>query len=317
MPAAENLEALEPSRGLRAGAGAAGKVAIALERESVLGYALLTPTLILLVTLIGFPFGLAVWLSLTNRTIGQPGEFVGLANFGQLLTSPVFHLVLRNAFLYSGLSVAGKLLLGMGGALVLNRSFRSRNVFRGMLLIPWIIPTALSGLVWLWMFDDTAGILNVLLKMAGLISRPIPWLSSPDLAIFSVILVSIWRGFPFYLVSFLAGLQTISREQYEAAAIDGAGRTAQFRYVTLPNMLPIVAIVILFSLIWTFSEFNIVYVLTRGGPINSTHLFATYAYQSAILGGNVGQGMAVSLFMLPILLAAIVVQIRYLRSRDV
>lgn len=291
-------------------------LARALEREGVLGYALLAPTLLLLAALIAFPFGLAVWLSLTDRTIGKPGDFVGLANFGDLLASPTFRLVLRNAFLYTGLSVVGKLIIGMGGALVLDRRFRSRNFFRGMLLIPWIVPTSLSGLVWLWMFDDTAGILNTLLKLAGLIQRPVPWLSSPDLAIFSVILVSVWRGFPFFLVSFLAGLQTIPREQYEAAEIDGAGRLARFVYVTIPHMLPIIAIVIMFALIWTFSEFNIVYVLTRGGPINSTHLFATYAYQSAILGGNVGQGMAISLFMLPILLLTIVLQIRYLRSRD-
>jgi multiple sugar transport system permease protein len=288
----------------------------AFEREAPLGYALLTPTLLLLVVLIGFPFCLAVWLSLTNRTIGKPGDFVGLANFGELLASPVFRQVIRNAFLYTAGAIVGKLVIGMAGALVLDRRFRSRNFFRGMLLIPWIVPTSLSGLVWLWMFDDNAGILNVLLKMSGLIGRPIPWLSSPDMALLSVILVSIWRGFPFFLVSFLAGLQTIPREQYEAAQIDGAGRVGQFVYVTLPHMLPIIAIVLLFSLIWTFSEFNIVYVLTRGGPINSTHLFATYAYQSAILGGNVGQGMAVSLFMLPILLLTIVLQIRYLRSRE-
>jgi len=287
-----------------------------LDNERVLGYVVIAPALLLLLVLVAYPFCIAVSLSVQDKVIGKPGIFVGLGNFVTLLSSQVFRQTLQNSFVFTIVSVTCKVVLGMALALLLNRSIRAKNFFRGAVLLPWIVPTALSTLAFLWIFDATYSIINWVLLRLGIIDQGILWLGKPYLAMLSVIFVNTWRGMPFFAISLLAGLVSIPQELYEAAKTDGAGPVAQFWYITLPMVKPVLMIVILFSTIFTFGDFNIVYVLTRGGPVNSTHLFATYAQQTGLMSARIGEGAAVSLFLFPILVVVIFLQLRFLRRQE-
>jgi multiple sugar transport system permease protein len=239
--------------------------------------------------------------------------FVGLDNFVYLLGSPTFLKTLRNTFVFTAASVVAKLALGMGAALVLDQTFRGRNLARGVFLLPWIVPTSLSALAWLWIYDDMFGVISRLAIDLGFRREPIPFLSDSILAMVAVVAVNVWRGVSFFTVSFLAGMQSIAKELYEAAESDGAGAARRFWHVTLPGLRPILAVATLFSVIWTFSDFTIVYIVTRGGPANSTHLLATLAYQTAIFGGKIGEGLAIASFMFPLLVLVIFLQLHFLR----
>ena len=289
-----------------------------LDTERGLGYALVAPAVIILVGLVGYPFVIAIYLALSDRVLAKAdsGAFVGLQNFVNLLQDQVFLQTVVNTFNYGIVSVFFKLVLGMLMALVLNEIGFMKNLFRGLLLLPWIVPTSLSALGWLWMFDAQYSIFNTLLLNSGLIQQKIIWLGSPFWAMLSVQIVNIWRGIPFFGISLLAGMQTIPQEYYEAAELDGANAWGRFRHITWPLLLPVTLVVTLFSIVQTFADFQVVYVLTRGGPTNSTHLFATLAHQTAILGGRLGEGAAVSLFMFPILALAVILQLRYLQSSE-
>jgi len=201
-------------------------------------------------------------------------------------------------------------------ALILNQEFRHRNLVRGALLLPWIVPTSLSVLTWLWMFDSLFSVVNYVLLGLGVISKKIPWLGNPFWAMASVIIVNTWRGLPFFAASLLAGLMTIPRELYEAAQSDGAKALACFWFITLPLLRPVIAVVVLFSTIWTFADFQIVYILTHGGPLNATQIFATMAYDVALAAGRIGEGSAISLFLFPALLAVIIGLLHYLRREE-
>ena len=291
--------------------GATGRL---LPRDAVVGYLWVTPGLVLLGSLVAYPFLLALYWSLTNKTAGIPGVFVGLDNYVYLLGSPIFLKTLANTFVFTIASVAAKLVLGMAAALVLDQAFRGRNLARGIFLLPWIVPTSLSALAWLWIYDDFYGLISRVAIDVGLRREPIPFLSDSILAMFAVVMVNVWRGVSFFAVSFLAGMQAIAKEQYEAAETDGAGAARRFWHVTLPGLRPILAVATLFSVVWTFSDFTIVYIITRGGPANSTHLLATLAYQTAIFGGKVGEGLAISSFMFPLLVLVIFLQLHFLRK---
>jgi multiple sugar transport system permease protein len=284
-----------------------------LGRDAVLGYLWVSPALVLLGTLIGYPFLLALYWSLTSRSAGTTGVFVGLDNFVYLLGGLIFQKTLGNTAVFTVCSVAIKLVIGMAAALVLDQAFRGRNLARGVFLLPWIVPTSLSALAWLWIYDDIFGVISRVAIDLGLRREPIPFLSDSVMAMVAVILVNVWRGVSFFAVSFLAGMQSIPGELYEAAEVDGAGPAHRFWHVTLPGLRPIMAVATLFSVIWTFSDFTIVYIITRGGPANSTHLLATLAYQTAIYGGKVGEGLAISSFMFPLLLVVIFLQLHFLR----
>ena len=292
------------------------RVGALFDNEQVLGYAVIAPALLLLVVLVAYPFIIAVGLSVQDKVVGKPGVFVGLGNFFTLMESQIFRQTLQNSFVFTVVSVTFKVVLGMLLALLLNRSIRAKKFFRGAILLPWVVPTALSTLAFLWIFDATYSIINWVLLRLGLIEQGILWLGKPYLAMFSIIVVNTWRGMPFFAISILAGLVSIPQELYEAAKTDGAGALAQFRYITLPMLKPVLMIVILFSTIFTFSDFNIVYVLTRGGPVNSTHLFATYAHQTGLVSARIGEGAAVSLFLFPILVLVIFLQLRFLRREE-
>ena len=284
-----------------------------LKPEALTGYFLISPAVFLMLVLLAYPFVLAVWISLTDRVLGEPGKFIWLGNFLKLLQDSLFLQTVWNSFVYTISTVFLKMLLGVILALLLNQDIPCRNLVRGLILMPWIVPTSLSVLTWLWMFDSLFSVVNYILLGAGLIAKKIPWLGDPFWAMVSVIIVNTWRGLPFFAVSFLAGLMTIPRELYEAAEVDGALRFRQFWHITLPLLQPVIAVVVLFSTIWTFADFQIVYILTHGGPINATQIFATMAYDVALVAGRIGEGSAISLFLFPALLVVIILMLKYLR----
>ncbi len=299
-----------------------------LEDEKVLGYVLLMPAFLLIIVFIAYPFVLGIWMSLTDKLVGTPGEFIGLGNYRQLFASDIFWTAFWNTLFFTTMATIFKAALGMWLAVLLNRKFKFARITRAGVLLPFIVPTVLSTLAWLWMFDATFSVFNwalrwlyqmeislfgvVLKENWGFFRGPL-WLGDGNWAMFSVILVNVWRGLPFFAISFLAGLQTIPPELYDAADIDGATGWKKFWHVTLPMVKPVAIVVVVFSIVITFADFQLVYILTRGGPNNETHLLATLAYQLGMGSGNLGQGAAVALFMLPILALVIVFQLWYLK----
>ena len=287
-----------------------------LEDERWLALALLVPTAVLLGLFIAYPFFEGVMLSLSSARVGIPGEFVGLKNFVKIWNDSIFRTAVWNTFWYTGVTTVFKLALGLWLAMLLNRHFRGKALVRAFVLLPFIIPTVLSTFAWKWMFDPTFSVINWTLFKVGLIHARINWLGDADLAMTSIMVVNIWRGVPFYAISLLAGLQTISPELHEAAAIDGARAWNRFRHITWPLLLPVTLVIVLFSVIQTFADFQLVYVLTGGGPANATQLFATYAYQLGIGTGLLSQGAAISLAIFPILLLVVIVQLVYIRKAE-
>jgi multiple sugar transport system permease protein len=284
------------------------------EQEHIFGYGLILPALLLIVCLVAYPFGMAIYFSLSDYWVGSPGKFIGLQNFRDILGNEIFHQTVYNSFVFTSIAVALKIVLGVWLAMLLFRNFKFKRLIRGAVLLPWVIPTALSTLAWWWMFDSLYSVVNWTAIHLGIINAPGPnWLGMTNYAMAAVITVNVWRGLPFFAIIVLAGLVSIPREYYEAAEVDGAGSWGRFRHVTLPLLKPVLAVVILFSTIFTFSDFAIVQVLTRGGPVNTTHLFATLGYQIGLNGGNLGQGAAVSLFLFPMLAAFVFLQLRYIR----
>jgi multiple sugar transport system permease protein len=284
-----------------------------LDQEQTLAWLLVGPLVLLLLGLVAYPFAVAVQFALSDRTLAEPGRFVGLANVWNLWDNQIYRQTLWNTIVYTIGATVLKLGAGLALALILNEQLPLKRLIRSAVLLPWIVPTVLSAMAWLWLLTPNFSVLNWILVHTGLSQRGLPWLTSPSLAMFSVILVNTWRGIPFFAITLLAGLQTIPTELYEASAIDGAGTWRRFRYVTLPLLQPILLITLVLSVIWTFSDFQVVYGLTQGGPMNSTHVLATLSYQVGLASGNIGEGAAISLTMLPLLLIMIIWQIRHLR----
>jgi multiple sugar transport system permease protein len=287
-----------------------------LESERLLAALLLTPTVALLGVFIAYPFVMGVWLSLTSTSVGNVGEFVGLKNFVKAWNDSIFQTAFKNTFVYTFWATIFKLALGMWLAVLLNRSFRGKRLVRASMLLPFIVPTVLSTFAWRWMFDPTFSVLNWLLYRGGFIVTKIPFLSDGVYGLWCAIVVNTWRGMPFFAITLLAGLQTISTDLHEAASLDGANGWKRFWYVTWPLLKPVTLVVVVFSIIQTFSDFQLIYVLTGGGPANSTHLLATYAYQIGVATGLLGEGAAISLFMLPVLFFVVWFQLRYLRRLE-
>jgi multiple sugar transport system permease protein len=287
-----------------------------LENERLLACLLLAPTVLILGVFIAYPFVMGVWLSLSSVSVGNPGEFVGLKNFIKAWNDSIFRTAFYNTFFYTFWATIFKLALGMWLALLLNRHFRGKRIVRAAMLLPFIVPTVLSTFAWRWMFDPTFSVLNWLLYQGGFITTKLPFLSDGTYAMWCAIVVNTWRGMPFFAITLLAGLQTISTDLQEAASLDGANGWQRFRHVTLPLLKPVTLVVVVFSVIQTFSDFQLIYVLTGGGPANATHLLATYAYQIGVATGLLGEGAAISLFMLPVLFLVVWLQLRYLRRLE-
>jgi multiple sugar transport system permease protein len=292
------------------------RVAVLAEHRDVLGWAMVGPALLVLGVFLAYPFVLGIWLSLTDTRIASPGRFVGLENFRYLLGDSVFRLTVLNTLLYAGVAVVLKFVLGLGLALLVNREFRGKRFVRAAMLLPWIVPTSLSALVFYWIYDSQFSVLTWALRTVGLVGGYINYLGDPTLARAALIAANVWRGVPFFAIGLLAGLQTIPRELYEAAEMDGAGAWARFRWITWPLLVPLAVVVIVFSTIMTVGDFQLIWIVTKGGPANATHLFGTLAYQRAIQGGFLGEGAAVAVFTLPVLLVCVASAYRALRRED-
>jgi multiple sugar transport system permease protein len=284
-----------------------------LDRESVFSWLMMAPPLLFLAALVGYPFCYGILLSLQDRPVAHAGTFVGLKNFVTNFNDPVFWKVTANTFLYTIAATLLKMVGGLALALAMNQQFPLKNLVRALLLLPFIVPTVLSTVAWMWILDPAFSVLNWFLIALG-VPKPGPsWLGNPVLAMGSIIVINTWRGLPFYGITLLAGLQTVPPELYEAATIDGATGWQRFRFVTLPLLQPIILIVTLFSVIFTFADFQLVYVLTHGGPQNATQLFATYAFDIAMGAGQLGHGASVALAMFPALALLIIALTIYMR----
>jgi multiple sugar transport system permease protein len=263
------------------------------------------PAAVFLLVFLTYPLGLGVWLGFTDTRIGRAGDFIGLDNYRSLWDDDIFWLSVFNTLLYTIVASVLKFGLGLWLALILNEKLPFKAFFRAIVLLPWVVPTVLSAIAFWWIYDAQFSIISWALKEMGLISGNINFLGDPAHARASVIAANVWRGIPFVAISLLAGLQTIPPSLHEAATLDGATPWQRFRYITLPMLTPIIAVVMTFSVLFTFTDFQLIYVLTRGGPLNATHLMATLSFQRAIPGGQLGEGAAIAVAMIPFLLTAI------------
>jgi multiple sugar transport system permease protein len=275
------------------------------DNKAFLIVACLAPAIGLLGVFLTYPLGLGIWLAFTDTTIGRPGVWVGLENFIWLSEDPIFWNAVFFSVFYTAVATVGKFALGLWLALLLNNHLPMKNLIRAVILMPWIVPTVLSAIAFWWIYDAQFSIISYLLvDVLGVRDTYINFLGEPWSARWSLIAANIWRGIPFVAICLLAGLQTISPSLYEAALLDGATPWQRFRRITVPLIMPILAIVMTFSIIFTFTDFQLVYAVTRGGPVNSTHLMATLAFQRGIPGGQLGEGAAIAVAMIPFLVFA-------------
>ena len=268
-------------------------------------YLLIMPAGIYLAAVLLGPLLYGVGISFTNKTVGMPAKFVGLQNYINLWKNGEFLLAANNTFKYTVATVGLKVIFGMIMALLLNASIRFKSTIRGIMLIPWAVPTIVTVIVWKWMFSDVGGVLNAIFMGLGITQQKIAWLSTPTMAFISVVLVNVWRGTPFIGVSVLSGLQSVDTGMYEAAKIDGANALQEFWWITLPSIKDVLLLSTLVTTIWTFSDFEIIWLLTKGGPVNATQVISTLSYSLGIQRMNTGQAMAASIMFMPLLIILI------------
>jgi multiple sugar transport system permease protein len=291
-----------------------------LDRREVLGSLFVAPAILYVLLLVGVPFLLAVYYSVSAYTIYDPSwRFVGLANFRQIVSDPVFQETLGNTFLFTFGSQLLGLVLGKFGAFLLLRPFPGRKVVRALIILPWAVPIALATVAWEWMFDSLYSVINWTLIALGIITRSDApnWLGNPHLAMLCVIVVNGWRFFPFAIVIFLAGITSVPQDIIDAATVDGAGFWRRNYQIILPMILPIVAVGLIFGIVFTFTDLSVVYLLTKGGPVNATSVLGFEGFQVGIVSGDVSHGAAVSLFMLPVLFLVVIGMLRFIRRREI
>jgi multiple sugar transport system permease protein len=293
-------------------------IPLSLERPSVLGPLLVAPAILYILVLVGYPFLLAVYLSMSNTDVATTGlgRFVGLDNFVALFQSDVFWTALRNTIMFTLVAAVFKGLLGTVLAFLLAENLPGTRLFRFIILLPWTIPIALSSITWKWMFDTQYSIINWIGRNIGLIQGSPNWLGDTTLAIISIIAVNVWRGFPFSAIILLAGMTSISPEVLDAAKVDGAGPVTRLRKIIVPMIAPILVIGSLYDLVFTLTDMTVVYLLTVGGPANSTHVLASFAFLVGVQSGALGRGAAIALLLLPILLIIVFITLRSLQRRD-
>jgi multiple sugar transport system permease protein len=291
-----------------------------LDRRDVLGSLMVAPAILYVLLLVGVPFLMAVYYSLSAYTIYDPSwSFVGLSNFEDILENPVFRQTLYNTFIFTFGSQFLGLILGKFGALLLLRPFPGRKFVRAIIILPWVVPVALATVAWQWMFDSLYSVINWTLIALGFITRDQApnWLGTPELAMLTVIVVNAWRFFPFAIVIFLAGITAIPQDVLDAATVDGAGFWRRNYQIVLPMILPIMAVGLVFGIVFTFTDLSIVYLMTQGGPIGATSVLGFAGFQTGIVSGDVSHGAAISLFMLPVLLVVVVALLRFIRRREI
>ena len=286
----------------------------ARHKEWVLGYAMLVPAFFFIIGLVAYPAAWAIYLSFTDKIIGQPERFVGLANYSWILGWPDFGKMIWNTLVLAVVGVALKAFVGMTMALALNEQFAGRTAIRALLFLPWTVPAFVAGLIWRWLYDDQNGLFNWALLGLGVIDQPISWLGDVRWAMPAVMSVVVWKGFPFFAIAYLAGMQAIPSEQYEAAEVDGANAWQRFLYITVPGLRHVMLVTCMLSLIWTANTFDIVFIMTRGGPSNATEVFTMLIYEHGIRNGLIGQASAAAMMAVPIFTGLIVVLTRYLQD---
>ncbi len=284
-------------RNRRTGSPAAG--------GGILPYIFTGPMMLYLILIMGLPLIWALYISLTDKMVGSKESFVWFEQYGELLTSPLFWRTVLNTLVFTIGAVVLKLVFGMIMALVLNERFRGRAIYRVLLFLPWTVPTIVSVFAWQWMFSDVGGVFNAILRGVGLIDEPLPWLTDPTLAMGSVILVNAWRGIPFIGIALLAGLQAVPLEQYEAARIDGAGAVQRFLYITLPSVRSVALLAAVITTIWTLNDFEIIWLLTRGGPADATQVFSTLSYTEGFQNLDLAKASAIAILSIPPLIVLI------------
>ena len=288
------------------------------DREDLLGRLMLAPAMAYVLLLVGAPLVLAVLLSFSSATAGNLSfSWIGLRNFATIVADPQFHSALSNTVVFTLVSQALVVVLATAAAFVLDAAFVGRRLVRFLILLPWAAPVSLAAMAWTWIFDSTFSVINWTLKVAGFLHGWFYWFGDPGLAKIAIVTVHVWRTFPFATVVVLAGMASIPRDISEAAVIDGAGFWRKLFQVDLPLLLPIVTVAVLFGVVFTSTDLGIVYLLTRGGPYNSTHVLASLAFQRGILGADLGQGAAIALFLLPVLIVVAVAMLRVARRTEV
>jgi multiple sugar transport system permease protein len=301
--------------------GARRRALARLEGERVLGYLLLLPAVLYIALLIGYPFGLALWIAVSNQTVGNAStaRFVGLDNFAWALESTIFQTALKNTILLTVGTEIAKMLLGTTLAFLLIRPFKGRGLARALVIIPWAVPIAISVIAWRWMFDSQYSVINWALVHLGLVSslnKP-NWLGDPNIALWSVAAVNVWRGVPFSAIVIMGGLTSIPQELLEAARLDGASFLQRWRLVIVPIIAPILFISLLFSAVFTLTDMTVVYLLTGGGPVNSTHVLSSLAFQVGVRSTALSRGAAISLFLFPVVMVLAFWLLRILKRREV
>jgi multiple sugar transport system permease protein len=280
------------------------------------GYLLVLPAVIYVLALIGFPLVLGIWYSLTDATVVREGRFIGLKNFVDALKDPTFGLALRNTIIIATVATAAKISLSVALAFMLLKAFPGRSLLRTLFVLPWTIPIALSAIAWKWMFHSQFSVINWLLLKFGIIDQSIQWLGTPVPAMLAVIMVSTWRAVPFGAIVVMAGLTAVPADVIDAARVDGANWWSRFQKVIVPLIAPILFIAVLFDLIFTLTELTVVYLLTSGGPVDQTQVLANYALQVGVPGSQIGQGAAIALFLLPVLLVCTILALRTIARRE-
>lgn len=281
-----------------------------------LAFLFLLPTAVVLTCVVLYPFTYALLLSFQDKTAGVPSRFVGLANYIELLSDTEFLQIFYNTVWYTVVAVSIKFVIGLASALVLNQPRRFNNIYRTILFIPWAVPTVIASLIWLWVYNEFNGLLNLLLVRLGLLDYGVAWLAEPKWAMWAVIAVVVWNGTPFYTMHFLAGLQSISKELYEAAAIDGAGELHRFWHITIPSMKPVFTITVMLSTVFTSTSIVVVNILTNGAPANLTQILPNESYGVAIEAGRMGLGSAINMILFPFLVVFIVILTRRMLRKD-
>jgi multiple sugar transport system permease protein len=291
-----------------------------LDRRDVLGAVFIAPAILYVLLLVGVPFLLAVYYSVSAYTLYDPSwTFVGLANFKQILGDPVFIRTLGNTFLFTFASNALGLVMGKFGAFLLVEPFPGRKIVRALVILPWAVPVALATIAWQWMFDSLYSVINWTFIALGFLTRAEApnWLGTPHLAMLCIIVVNAWRFFPFAIVIFLAGITAVPQDIIDAATVDGAGFWRRNYQIIVPMILPIVAIGLIFGIVFTFTDLSIVFLMTNGGPAGATSVLGFQGFQVGIASGDVAHGAAISLFMLPVLLIVTVAMLRFIRRREI
>lgn len=287
-----------------------------LDSEKVFGYALVAPAIIYIALLVGYPFAIALWFTVSDATVSQPiGPFTGLDNLRIVLDDDIFRRALLNTFIFTIVSQVLQMILGTTLAFLLLRKFRGRRIIRGLIMVPFTIPIAIGVMAWTWMFNPTYSVINWIGIHAGLFTEGPNWLGEEIPAMISIIVVNVWRNLPFNAIVLTAGISSVPQEIIEAANLDGANFITRWRKIMVPIIAPILFIALLFSLVFTFTDMTVVWLMTRGNPINSTHVIASYAFVTGVISGGLGRGATISLFLFPAMLIGALAMLRSLKAR--